>query len=92
MILTLIMFKCSAFCFVAEYFQLGGDSAMLADCHESEGDLLLVLSEGDSHFRRSMVMIIPNDIFPLREKEEKIILFQKTSHSPKIPPWYLTFC
>ena len=65
---------------------------MLADCHESEGDLLLVLSEGDSHFRRSMVMIIPNDIFPLREKEEKIILFQKTSHSPKIPPWYLTFC
>ena len=45
MILTSIMFKCSAFCFVAEYFQLGGDSAMLADCHESEGDLLLVLSE-----------------------------------------------
>ena len=45
MILTSIMLKCSAFCFVAEYFQLGGDSAMLADCHESEGDLLLVLSE-----------------------------------------------
>ena len=45
MTLTSIMFKCSAFCFVAEYFQLGGDSAMLADCHESEGDLLLVLSE-----------------------------------------------
>ena len=40
---------------------------MLADCHESEGDLLLVLSEGDSHFRRSMVMIIPNDIFQGRE-------------------------
>ena len=75
MILTSIMLKCSAFCFVAEYFQLGGDSAMLADCHESQGDLLLVLSEGDSHFRRSMMMIIPNDIFPLREEEEKIILF-----------------
>ena len=45
MILTSIMLKCNAFCFVAEYFQLGGGSAMLADCHESEGDLLLVLSE-----------------------------------------------
>ena len=42
---------------------------MLADCHESEGDLLLVLSEGYSHFRRSMVMIIPNDIFQGRGRK-----------------------
>ena len=83
------MLKYSAFCFVAEYFQLGGDSAMLADCHESEGDLLLVLSEGDSHFRRSMVMIIPNDIF--QGREGKFISFQKTSHRPKNPACYLTF-
>ena len=91
MILTSIMLKCSAFCFVAEYFQLGGDSAMLADCHESEGDLLLVLSEGDSHFRRSLVVIIPNGILPLREEREKLNLFHKSSHRPKIPPCYLTF-
>ena len=76
MILTSIISTCSAFYFVAEYFQLGGDSAMLADCHESEGDLLLVLSEGDSHFRRSLVMIIPNDILPLREEKNSFYFRQ----------------
>ena len=91
MILTSIMLKCIAFCFVAEYFQLRGDSAMLADCHESEGDLLLVLSEVTSGGQCAMVVIIFNGILPLREEREKLNLFHKSSHRPKIPPCYLTF-